>query len=275
MPLFTFFSLCLHLSIAAAAGNPPLPLNSTQESIMRDLSRYVGSAGWNTTVSNPCLWRGIGCSPSDSTSFSVVTDIDLSGCSMSNPTLFASLCSLDTLQSLDLSKNYFSDLTGHFSRCPMSAGLRVLNFSSNRLAGRLGDLSGFSRLEVLDLSFNSFTGTVTTQLSVMPRLRSLNLSSNHLVGVVPVSMASSLEELVLSGSFFSDSIPSILFSHSDLTLLDLSQNNITGDLSQNNLTGDVQDEGSSYSTRLHTQHDFNSLVYQARRRSLARQGAEA
>ncbi|KAI4987752.1 hypothetical protein ZWY2020_028510 [Hordeum vulgare] len=255
LPLFSFFTLfCLHLSIAAAAGNPPLPLNNTQESIMRDLSRSVGSAGWNTTVSNPCLWRGIGCSPSNSSSFLVVTKVDLSGYSISNSTLFASLCSLDTLHSLDLSNNYFANLTGHFSPCPMTAGLRVLNFSSNRLSGRLGHLSGFSRLEVLDLSFNSFLGTVTTQLSVMPRLRSLNLSSNYLVGAVPLRMASSMEELVLSRNSFSDSIPSSLFSYSDLTLLDLSQNSFTGDvvdefrklpklrtliLSGNNLTGAI------------------------------------
>ncbi|KAF7064331.1 hypothetical protein CFC21_070676 [Triticum aestivum] len=262
LPLFSFFTfLCLHVS--AAAGNPRLPLNSTQESIMRDLWRYVGSAGWNTTVSNPCLWRGIGCSPSNSSSFSVVTEVDLSGCSISNPTLFASLCSLDTLQSLDLSKNYFADLTDHFSRCPMTAGLRVLNFSSNRLVGRLSDLSDFSRLEVLDLSFNSFTGTVTTQLSVMPRLRSLNLSSNHLVGAVPLRMASSMEELVLSRNSFNDSIPSSLFSYSNLTLLDLSQNSLTGDvvdgfrklpklrtliLSGNNLTGTIPASLSNVAT---------------------------
>ncbi|KAI4987750.1 hypothetical protein ZWY2020_028508 [Hordeum vulgare] len=86
------------------------------------------------------------------------------------------------------------------------------------------------------------------------RLRSLNLSSNYLVGAVPLRMASSMEELVLSRNSFSDSIPSSLFSYSDLTLLDLSQNSFTGDvvdefrklpklrtliLSGNNLTGAI------------------------------------
>lgn len=112
----------------------------------------------------------------------------------------------------------------------MNTGLRLLNFSSNRLAGGIGDFSGFSQLEFLDLSFNSFGGSVTTQLSVLPKLRSLNFSSNNLTGAVPASMARSVEELVLSDNSFIGSIPSGLFNYTDLTLLDLSQNNLTGDV---------------------------------------------
>lgn len=216
---------------ATAAGTLPLPLNSTQESIMRNLLSLVGGeTGWNTTVSNPCLWSGIACSPSNSTSSFVVTGIDLSGRGISNPTVLASICAIDTLRSLDLSKNYFTNLTDHYFSCPMNTGLRLLNFSSNRLAGGIGDFSGFSQLEFLDLSFNSFGGSVTTQLSVLPKLRSLNFSSNNLTGAVPASMARSVEELVLSDNSFIGSIPSGLFNYTDLTLLDLSQNNLTGDV---------------------------------------------
>ncbi|XP_047046788.1 leucine-rich repeat receptor-like tyrosine-protein kinase PXC3 [Lolium rigidum] len=231
--LLSFFSfLRLHASFAAAAAAPPLRLNSTQESILRDLSRGERIAGWNTTASNPCLWSGIACSPSDSTSFSAVTGIALSGYGISNSSVLASICALDTLLSLDLSRNSLAGLGDRFlgPSCSMKEGLRSLNLSSNQLAASLADLSGFPRLEVLDLSFNHVRGNLSTELGRFPQLRSLNLSTNGLNGGVPTSMVLSLEELVLSGNHLRGPIPPGLFAYADLVMLDLSQNNLTGDV---------------------------------------------
>uniref|UniRef100_A0A0E0MKC0 non-specific serine/threonine protein kinase n=1 Tax=Oryza punctata TaxID=4537 RepID=A0A0E0MKC0_ORYPU len=162
----------------------------------------------------------------------IVTNLTLSGYGLSNSTIFATICSLETLQILDLSKNSFTNSVEQFftSSCSMKAGLRSLNLSSSQLSMPLSNFSGFPLLEVLDLSFNSFSGDASTQLNSLPKLRSLNLSNNNLVGDVPTSMAPSLEELVLSINNFSGSIPIALFNYQNLTMLDLSQNNLNGDV---------------------------------------------
>lgn len=159
--LFVF--LFLDAPMAATKPSPP-QLNKTHKRIMRDISSLVSSGNstmalsltksWNTS-SNPCLWSGVICSSShglNSSASAVVTRLSLSGFGLSNTTIRASICPLDTLQSLDLSKNYFADLQGQFSPCPMKAGLRALNLSSNKLAGQLSEFSSFPKLEVLDLS---------------------------------------------------------------------------------------------------------------------------
>ncbi|KAF0888157.1 hypothetical protein E2562_010849 [Oryza meyeriana var. granulata] len=225
--LFFFLLLFLDVPMVATAAPSSAPLNSTQVSIMKDLSALV-TARWNTSDSNPCRWDGVNCSSSSSLSF--VTNLTLSGYGLSNSTIFSHLCDLDTLQSLDLSKNSFANSVQQFftSSCSMKAVLRSLNLSSNLIAIPLGDFSGFPLLEVLDLSFNSFSGGVSTQFNSLPKLRSLNFSSNNLVGDVPTSMVLSLEELVLSSNKFSGSIPKALFNYQNLTMLDLSQNNLNG-----------------------------------------------
>lgn len=227
-----FLFLFLDSSMVATAASAPAPLNTTQVSIMKELSGLVtASAKWNTSDSNPCRWDGVSCS-SSSNSISVVTNLTLSGYGLSNSTIFATICSLDTLQILDLSKNSFTNSIEQFftSSCSMKAGLRSLNLSSSQLSMPLSNFSGFPLLEVLDLSFNSFSGDVRTQLSSLLKLRSLNLSSNNLAGDVPTSMTPSLEELVLSINNFSGSIPIALFNYQNLTMLDLSQNNLNGDV---------------------------------------------
>jgi Leucine-rich repeat (LRR) protein len=160
-----------------------------------------------------------------------VTGITLSNHGISNPSIFASLCLLDTLLSLDLSVNNFTNLGEKFpaASCHMKKGLLSLDLSNNQLSHRLRDFSGLPQLEVLDLSFNLFTdGNLSSDLGSFPKLRSLNLSSNKLNGDVPVSMTSSLEELVLSGNHLSGTIPPGVFKYGNLTLLDLSQNHLTG-----------------------------------------------
>lgn len=171
-------------------------------------------------------WNGVNCSSSSITA--VVTQLSMSGVGLSDATILSSICQLDTLRSLDLSKNFFTSLPGQHPPCPMKDGLQTLNFSSNRLSGQPGNFSGFPNLEVLDLSFNYLGGSISTQLTYLLKLRSLNLTSNHFEGSVPTTMVPSLEELALSGNRFSGQIPMGLFGYADLTLLDLSRNNLTG-----------------------------------------------
>ncbi|XP_062202274.1 probable leucine-rich repeat receptor-like protein kinase At5g63930 [Phragmites australis] len=229
--LLFFLSMFHDASVAAAAADASSSPTQETVDIMSNLSSLVGNR-WNTTSNpNPCNWSGISCSSSGSGSFLAVTGIVLSNYGLSNSSIFAPICRLDTLQNLDLSRNSFTDLSGHFfsSSCSMKAGLRFLNLSSNQLAHPLSDLSGFPQLEVLDLSLNLFTsGNLSADLSSFPNLMSLNLSTNKLNGDVPTSMVGSLAELVLSGNQLSGAIPQVLFKYENLTLLDLSQNDLTG-----------------------------------------------
>ncbi|CAD6270341.1 unnamed protein product [Miscanthus lutarioriparius] len=236
LPFLFVFSF-LDVPPATAATNTTTtqspPLNDTQKSIMNDIASLVNSESANTwwnTAENPCNWKGISCIHSSSSS--VVTSIALTNFGLSDSSIFAHLCRLDTLQSLDLSRNSFTNLSAQFfanSSCSMKEGLQSLNLSTNQLANSLSDLSHFPQLEVLDLSFNSFASrNLSADLGNFPKLRSFNASTNNLNGEVPTSMVGPLLELVLSGNQLSGSIPLRLFRYENLTLLDLSQNALTG-----------------------------------------------
>nr|CAB3459565.1 unnamed protein product [Digitaria exilis] len=232
---------------AAAADAPSSPeLDKTQNSIMKNLSSIVGINSWNSTTP-VCNWTGVNCSRSGSGFSMVVTNITLSNYDMYNSSIIAYICNIDTLQSLDLSRNSFTDLGDLFSNtsCRMKEGLQSLNLSSNRLSQPLSNLPRFPQLEVLDLSINHFTGgNLNTYLSSFTNLRSLNLSFNHLNGDVPTSMVSSLAELVLSDKFMNLSKLEILL------------------LSDNRLIGEIPDSLSNVTTLFRFAANLNNFTGQ-------------
>ncbi|WOL00565.1 hypothetical protein Cni_G09278 [Canna indica] len=236
LPLF-FLSL-FFFSLPISARDSP-PLNNTQEEILVSLSKNLPSstsnAKWNTSDPNPCLWQGVGCSTSANSS--VVTKLDLSGLGLysganasSVAGFFHHLCRLDSLEFLDLSRNAFGGIpASFFSNCSGLHGLKSLNLSSNRLAGALWDLSDFTSLDTLDLSFNALQGPINSQLDGLSGLKRLNLSYNLFNGTMPgLGKHQELEGLVLSTNRFSGSIPNEIGHHRNLTLLDLSQNYLSG-----------------------------------------------
>lgn len=192
--LFPSLFLFYHASVAAATTSAAssLPsLNKTQEAIMMNISSVVSKRSWNSflnknirwnATSNPCDWSGVTCSPSGHGSSLVVTNLTLHGFEISFSAIFASICHLETLQFLDLSMNSISTLPDYSFPfpCEMNTGLLRLNLSYNQLPGPLANFPVFRKLEVLDLSFNSFTRGVLNELIYLPNLRSLNLSYNSL-----------------------------------------------------------------------------------------------
>ncbi|KAG2657680.1 LRR receptor-like serine/threonine-protein kinase HSL2 [Panicum virgatum] len=179
-----FLSCLLRDELVAAVDVPSsLPLDKAQEVIMMNLSSVVGE-GWSSSK-NFCTWTGVACSRSGSSSSLVVTNITLSNYGISDPSVFSSLCLLDTLLSLDLSRNNLASLGDKFSTtyCRMKEGLLSLNLSSNQLSDKLSDFCGLPQLEVLDLSFNLFTDeNLSPDLGSLPKLRSFNLTGNpHLI----------------------------------------------------------------------------------------------
>ncbi|XP_014499714.1 LRR receptor-like serine/threonine-protein kinase GSO2 [Vigna radiata var. radiata] len=85
-------------------------------------------------------------------------------------------------------------------------------------------------LRSIDLSSNSLTGEVPTEIGYLLGLVSLNLSRNNFYGEIPseIGNLSSLEFLDLSRNNFSGNIPSTLPNIDSLGVLDLSNNNFSG-----------------------------------------------
>ena len=98
--------------------------------------------------------------------------------------------------------NRFSD--AHY---PASLGgltaMRDLNLTGGHTGGPIPDLSGMTRLEVLRLANNVFTGTLPAWLGGFARLRSLTLHGNLLSGEIPPELAhlTALRELSLDKTF--------------------------------------------------------------------------
>ncbi|CAL5003255.1 unnamed protein product [Urochloa decumbens] len=82
----------------------------------------------------------------------------------------------------------------------------------------------------IDLSDNSLTGEVPSDITVLDALMNLNLSSNHLTGQIPKQIGAmhSLESLDLSKNMLFGEIPSGISNLASLSFLNLSYNNLSG-----------------------------------------------
>ncbi|KAG5254960.1 phytosulfokine receptor [Salix suchowensis] len=91
------------------------------------------------------------------------------------------LSSLKQLEVLDLSHNLLSgQVSGVLSGL---LSIRTLNISSNLFKEDLLELGGYPNLVVFNMSNNSFTGRITSQIcSSSKGIQILDLSANHLVG---------------------------------------------------------------------------------------------
>lgn len=238
-------------------------LSSAQNSSMIALSEKINSSNvpWDVTT-EPCSWKGVNCTSDNSS----VLEISLSGYSLSSSDFVPLVCKIDSLQAFDVSNNLLSEIPDEFmTSCGGIQGLKLLNFSRNRLVGSLPSFVGFPGLQFLDLSYNALSGKVNSELEGLVGLESLNLSFNNFSGFVPAKLGNStaLKELALSANRFEDKIPEEILGYLNLTLIDLSQNQISGSipdrignlaklevlvLSHNNLTGAIPEGLSNIST---------------------------
>ncbi|XP_052195987.1 receptor-like protein EIX1 [Diospyros lotus] len=142
---------------------------------------------------------------------------------------------LISLQNLDLSQNTYLE-----GELPPSLGklcnLQTLKLSMNNISGEVTELisalSGCnkSKIETLDLGFNTLTGRLPNSFGYLKKLRDLQLWENMFRGSIPNSIGnlSSLEYLYLSNNEMSGSIPGNLGQLSSMIVLDLSENSWQG-----------------------------------------------
>ncbi|KAJ4964398.1 hypothetical protein NE237_024337 [Protea cynaroides] len=173
---------------------------------MRKLNTYL-----NETDPNPCSWKGVTCSNNNRS----ITRLTFRCLKLSNSDFLTDSCAIDTLESLDVSQNSLTSIPDKFiTDCGRINVLYILNFSANRLSDVLPTFSGFKGLQYLDLSYNSLSGNINSQLNGLVGLRSLNLSFNRFNGSVPTKLGKDmvLKELELAVNSFDGRIPEVLMN---------------------------------------------------------------
>ncbi|XP_021679458.1 probable inactive receptor kinase At5g10020 isoform X2 [Hevea brasiliensis] len=145
------------------------------------------------------------------------------------------------LSAIDLSLNQLSGPipSGLFT----SMTLTNLNLSRNQFTGpiplqgsRVGELlflPSYPKMESLDLSYNSLTGGLPSDIGNMGSLKLLNLSNNGLSGELPIELSklAYLQYLDLSGNKFKGEIPDKL--PSSLIGFNVSYNDLSGTVPEN------------------------------------------
>ncbi|TYG78096.1 hypothetical protein ES288_D02G029800v1, partial [Gossypium darwinii] len=137
--------------------------------------------------------------------------------------------------------------------------LRYVDVSQNNFSGTVPTwlLENNTKLEVLILMGNSFTGPLSLSLAPNSNVSLIDISQNKLQGQIPISICPTfphLSLLFLSKNAFEGDIPPCLSGMKDLWILDLSNNQLSGRvpeelitkssltilrLSNNNLSGHV------------------------------------
>ncbi|GKC88890.1 leucine-rich repeat-containing protein [Tanacetum coccineum] len=197
---------------------------------------YSIMMNWNTST-DCCIWNGVTCDRS----IGDVIGIDLSNGLLSgtiHPN--SSLFNLPHLQTLNLA---FNDFTG--SQIPSEIGrfsnsLTHLNLSFCRFSGQVPtDITLLHKLVSLDLSFNY----VDDDLKLEPRvfinmlrnftnLEELSLEGVNISSVLPtrLNISSSLKLLNLPSTGLQGKLPHYIFNLQSLETLHLSFNQFTGDI---------------------------------------------
>ncbi|PIN23340.1 Serine/threonine protein kinase [Handroanthus impetiginosus] len=249
------FMLLIYLQLASSQ------LSSDQVSTMsRVYEIFQNNTGYTFAWSNfdkgsnTCSWRGVECNSPHNSS---ITNLSFRLFSISTSEFLPILCEISTLESLDVSNNRLSSIpVEFFTVCREISALKLLNFSGNKLDGFLPAFTGFRTLEVLDFSYNSLAGEISSRFDDLDSLRSLNLSRNQFKGKLPLNLGklNFLEELQLSFNSFTGEIPVEITKYTNLSLIDLSFNKLVGSipielseltrletlvLSENHLNGEI------------------------------------
>ncbi|PRP77839.1 putative leucine-rich repeat receptor-like protein kinase [Planoprotostelium fungivorum] len=156
---------------------------------------------------------------------------------------------MNQLTSLDLSHN---SLFGSIRKTiGQFQSLKELYLDNNNLEGDIPDQIGGLSVSTLSLSNNQFTARSLSFLSSLTSLQHLNLSNNNIQAALPSSLSTQLITLDLSLNKIYGQIPEQFYVINTLNTVNMKGNFLTGslkkfdsdptvlDLSDNGLTGDV------------------------------------
>ena len=140
------------------------------------------------------------------------------------------LSALSLLETISLVNNRLTGLIPHeYGRM---TSLKTLRVSQNRLRGQLYPrfIALEAPLEVLDVSGNQLTGTLSELVELKTNLRSLLISDNFIVGSLPVTLFKlvELEVLQVANNRLSGTIPTELGIMTRLSSLWLQGNIVSG-----------------------------------------------
>ncbi|GKV53336.1 hypothetical protein SLEP1_g59869 [Rubroshorea leprosula] len=145
---------------------------------------------------------------------------------------------LSALERLTLGKNQLEIVEGDdfsfLTSLTNCSNLSILDIGGNRLKGQLPpSIANFSsKLEMLSLSGNQISGTVSEGIGNMIGLTFLDFSNNFLTGEIPTSMGKleRLQDLRLFQNRLSGTIPSSFGNLTQLLYLPLGENNLKGEI---------------------------------------------
>ncbi|XP_052622647.1 receptor-like protein 46 [Lactuca sativa] len=170
-----------------------------------------------------------------------------------------SLCKMSKLQILDVAYN---NLRGNIPHCLQELNAMVkgaekqynviFDLNENVIQVMKGvDLEYTTNWDIvfnMDLSSNKLVGVIPVELTALCMLLGLNLSNNHLSGMIPESIGNmmKLESLDLSGNELTGMIPPSMADLNFLSHLNLSHNNLSGRIPTGHQLQTLNDDPSIY-----------------------------
>ncbi|KAF7801678.1 putative inactive leucine-rich repeat receptor-like protein kinase [Senna tora] len=139
----------------------------------------------------------------------------------------SSLCKIKTLIDVSLSHN---DLSGKLPDLSALTALHVLNLRRNRLESELPSMP--KAVITILLGENLFSGKIPEQFGELAMLQHVDLSSNRLGGVPPISVFSlpNITYMNLASNVLSGSLPHQMACGTKLGYVDVSGNKLSGEL---------------------------------------------
>ncbi|XP_074284265.1 receptor-like protein EIX2 [Silene latifolia] len=175
------------------------------------------------------------------------------------------ICSLPHLQIMDFAHNHFM---GYIPRCLSNlTSMTSPNASQDTYTYDVSEViqgieyaytSTLRYLVDIDLSSNNLVGSIPVDITKISGLLSLNLSYNHLSGTIPVNIGGlkSVVSLDLSNNKLGGNIPTSMGELYSLSHLNLSYNNLSGPIPTGNQLQTLSDQASIYAGNPYLCGDF-------------------
>ncbi|CAD6225290.1 unnamed protein product [Miscanthus lutarioriparius] len=196
---------------------------------LRDPTGALAAWAAATNRSSPCRWARVSCA---NYSTAAVAGVNLYNLTLGGA-FPAALCSLRSLEHLDLSAN---QLMGPLPACVAALPALIhLNLAGNNFSGQVPPSwdAGFRSLAVLNLVRNMLSGEFPAFLANLTGLRELQLAYNPLApSPFPEKLfdLAGLRVLFIANCSLNGTIPSSIGKLKNLVNLDLSSNSLSGEI---------------------------------------------